>query len=47
VGEKTVTIYFPWVTTAVIDGAVVDDDAVVELAKENKNLGNEYNKTYI
>ena len=37
-GEKTVSIYFPWSATAVIEAVIVDDDAFVEPTKEKKKL---------
>ena len=38
VGEKTISIYFPWSAAAVIEELIVDDGAVVEPTKEKKKL---------
>ena len=37
-GEKTVSMYFPWSATAVIEELIVEDGAFVEPAKEKKKL---------
>lgn len=37
-GEKTVSIYFPWSATAVLEELIVDDGAFVEPVKERKKL---------
>ena len=37
-GEKSISIYFPWSATAVIEEVIVDDDAFVEPTKDKKKL---------